>query len=321
MKSEILQVVESTVTTFALFIEYEEGDIASAIGNVYAVSGDRDSDAAPVQLLATNDTLRLLWLSPQGSLWVASADGNVGTTASVKWPAPGRGFNYVTQGNSPAWTATALPLTHNDGLPPNITALWGTGDDDVFAGTYGGHIYHWNGQQWSQTYQGPGDGNRTITAIGGPHSNDVFALGEQGALLHFNGKTWRSLPLPGAPNGNEGFTGVHPLADGTVVISAAGDEGRLLHGTASALTELGRYPIELIGMAALGDRLLFATGDGVAELIGRDVKMIKSSFETTTVSAGLDKLFFIEPAQEFAGYVEYKPAETEAPWWGFEFDV
>jgi hypothetical protein len=49
-------------------------------------------------------------------------------------------------------------------------------------------------------------------------------------------------------------------------------------------------------MAPLADRILFATGDGAAELIGRDVKMIKSHFKTATMSAGRGRVFFIEPA-------------------------
>ena len=86
---------------------------------------------------------------------------------------------------------------------------------------------------------------------------------------------------PGPPNGHELLTGVLPMPDGQVLISVSGDIGRLLHGFA----EFGRYPIHLIGMVALCERILFATGDGVAELIDRDVTMIKSNFKTASISA------------------------------------
>ena len=110
------------------------------------------------------------------------------------------------------------------------------------------------------------------------------------------------------------FTGVEATTEGEVLISASGEKGRLLHGSAAGLVELGRYPIKLIDMAALDDRVLFSTGDGVAELIGRDVQMIKSSFMTTSMSAGKGRLFFIEPAPEAPRYVEYKPSQENAPW-------
>ena len=92
----------------------------------------------PVQVLATNDTLRTMWASPQGSLWVASASGSVGTTAEVSWPSPTSGADYKTMGPSPEWHVTDLPRVKISGLRPNVTALWGTSDSDVYAGTYGG---------------------------------------------------------------------------------------------------------------------------------------------------------------------------------------
>jgi len=204
-------------------------------------------------------------------------------------------------------------------LPPNVTAIWGTSDEDVHVGTYGGHIYHWDGVTWSQVYEGPGEGNETIRALGGSSQKDVFAGAAGSTLLHFDGTAWTRLQLPGAPNGHETVTGIAAKKPGEVVISASGDQGRLLHGSASALAELGRYPLQLIDMAALGDRLLFATGDGVAELSGRNVAMIKSNFRTATLSAGIGRLFIIEPAPESPRFAEYDPRNADAPWWRYTF--
>jgi hypothetical protein len=318
-RREILQVVETTQSVFFMTIVYEEGDIGSAVGHVYAFDAARKQGVAPTQVLATNDSLRVMWASPSRALWVASADGFVGTTAKVSWPAAGGGAEYLTLGGSPAWTATALPRVRQTKLPPNVTALWGTSDEDVHAGTYGGHIYHWDGVAWTQVHDGPGGGKETVRAFGGGSRNDVFAGAADSTLLHFDGTAWMRLQLPGVPNGHETVTGIVGKKGGEVVISASGDQGRLIHGTAGALAEIGRYPQRLIDMAALGGRLFFATGDGVAELTGRNVSMIKSNFRTATMNAGIDRLFVIEPAQDAPRFAEYDPRKVDAPWWRYTF--
>lgn len=317
-KQEILQVVE-TDGLYVLRIDYDEGDIGSAIGHVFWSSGTRRLGELPAQVLATNEPLRTLWASPTGSLWVASANGSVGTTAVVSWPAPASGSDYLTLGPSPKWSATDLPRVRSTRLPPNVTALWGTSDADVYAGTYGGHIYRWDGAAWNQVFDGPGHGGETIQAFGGT-VNDVYAVGKEDTILHFDGAGWRPLLAPGPPNGHELLTGVLRMPDGQVLISGSGDIGRLLHGSAAGgLAEFGRYPMHLIGMAPLGERILFVTGDGVAELIDRNVTMIKSGFKTASISPGKGRVFFIEPAQEQPRFAEFDPSFTDAPWWRTTF--
>lgn len=317
-KREMLQVVE-TDGLYLLRIDYAEGDIGSAIGHVIWSSGTRQKGEIPSQVLATNEPLRALWASPAGSLWVASANGSVGTTAKVSWPAPASGADYLTLGSSPKWSATDLPPIQSTRLPPNVTALWGTGDADVYAGTYGGHIYCWDGASWTQSFDGPGRGRGTIQAFGGA-PNDVYAVGKEGTLLHFDGAAWRAVRIPGPPNGHELLSGALRLPDGEMLISASGDVGRLLVGSAAGgFAEFGRYPIHLISMAPMGERILFATGNGVAELVGRNVTMIKSNFMTASIWPGKDRVFVIEPAQEQPRFADYNPSIADAPWWRTTF--
>jgi hypothetical protein len=318
-KTEILAVAETADGLAMLFIDYDESDIASALGHVQFTSGRSDDEDPPTQLLATNDTLRTLWASPSGALWVASADGNVATTARVNWPAPGTGVDYQTLSGAP-WTVTSLAPQRSNGLPPNVTGLWGTSDDNVFVGTYDGDIYRWDGKAWAQEHDGAAAGNRGVSTFGGTGPNDVFALGIAGTLLHFDGRAWTPLRVPGPPNGHESLTGVHALPDGTVLISTSGDDGRLLHGTHAGLSEFGRYPLPLIGLASLDDRVLFATGDGVAELFGRDVRMIRDTFSTASTTAGFGRVFFLEPAQEAPTFICYDPREgDDDAWWGMGY--
>ena len=72
--------------------------------------------------------------------------------------------------------------------------------------------------------------------------------------------------------------------------------------------------MHLIGMASLGERIMFVTGEGVAELIDRTVTIIKSGFKTASISSGRGRVFVIEPAQEQPRFVEYDPSVTDALW-------
>jgi hypothetical protein len=317
-KREILQVVE-TDGLYLLRIDYEEGDIGSAIGHVFWSAGKRQQGEALSPVLGTNEPLRVLWASPSGSLWVASANGSIGTTAAVNWAVPTSGADYLTLGASPKWTATDLPRVRATRLPPNVTALWGTSDTDVHAGTYGGHIYRWDGRVWNQVFDGPGRGGATIQAFGGT-ADDVYAVGKEDTILHFDGTGWRPLLARVPTNGHELLTGVLRMPEGQVLISCSGDVGRLLCGSAAGgFAEFGRYPIHLIGMAQLGERILFVTGDGIAELIDRDVTMIKSTFKTASISPGRQRVFLIEPAQAQPQFIEFDPSVTAAPWWRMQY--
>jgi hypothetical protein len=320
-RSEIVQVVQAVDCVYYMTVDYEEGDIGHATGSVFRIETPRPEDQVPERVLAANDTLSTLWLSSQGSLWVGSADGRVASTAGLAWAKGKQEGNviYDSEGSGLSWVVADLPVVRGSKLPPNITAMWGTDNSNVFVGADGGHIYQWRGQRWEQTYDGPPSGEGTLSAFGGSAPDDVFAVGRDATVLHYNGSTWTRLALPGAANGHETFTGVVPAPDGQVFISAAGDQGRLLHGTALGLTEFGRYQHPLIGMARLGNKIVFATGAGCAELRGRKVEVIKDSFQTVAVFPGRDRVFFLEPNQGYPGYVDFDPTQGDDAWWGVEF--
>lgn len=307
---EILHVAEVGQALYLLLIDYEEGDSGNAVGYVYRTSGARKN--APEPVLATNDTLRSMWASPSGALWAASADGNVSTTAKVSWPPPRvKGLDYQSLDPSMPWTVTTLPSLHGRGIDPNVTALWGTGDSDVYAGTYTGHIYHWDGAFWAEVLEDPAG---AINAIGGSGPDDVFAVGFDSTILHFDGTTWRRMRNPGDLSGNEVFGGLQSTKNGETLICS--HSGRVLHGSAAGFAVLGQYDAPLFGMGTIGDRLLFAAGPkGVAELKGNSLSIIKASFQPVAIIEGKARLFFIEAAQDPTAYIEYDPSQADAPWW------
>ena len=321
LRSEILTIHEFGDQLISLSIIYEEADSGAATGQLFATPLDRAKRSGkPARVLITNDTLRCFWISPEGSMWVASADGNVGTNAAVRWPAPQRGdLTYTSSDSSSKWVVTTLPAIKSTGLRPDITTLWGTSDSDIHVGTTGGHLYRWDGTAWTQTFEGPGKGGGTIRAIDGHGPENVFAVGLANTALHFDGARWQPVRVPSVPGNAANLTGIFPQAGGAVLISGASNDGVLLHGTAQGLTEFGRYPIKLIDMAGSGERVLFATGDGVAELVGHEVKMIRSTFLTATMTAGKGRWFFIEPAQERPSFVEYLPSDEKSPWKRYKY--
>ncbi|SAK77884.1 hypothetical protein AWB76_05172 [Caballeronia temeraria] len=319
MCTEVLAAARAGDELYLLFIDYEEGDIASATGDVFTLPADQPVGAVPQRVLETNDSLRCLWASPQGSVWTGSADGTVATTARVTWPPPAGAVSYRTEGGSPAWSATDLPVLRSTRLPPNLTVLWGNSDDDVFAGTYGGHIYHWDGRAWVQQHEGPGNGERTIRAFAGS-PGDVYAVGAMQTLLHFDGATWRPLSVPGPVDPSESLTGICRFEGQDMLIAASGELERLVQGTAAGgFTEFGRYEVPLLGMDRLKDRILFAAEEGAAELIGRDVQMIRTTFAAVTIWIAGDRAYFVPPDQPPPSVVEYAPYTDSWPWTILEF--
>lgn len=312
LRSEIVGLAENAQHTFFLTVDSEEGDSGHGVGTLYRVRSRRGDEAAPVSLLSAPQQLSCVWLSPDGSVWVASVEGHVATTAAIKWSAAGTGEGKGYEaGKGHKWRVTSLPRIKATGLPPNATALWGTSDDDVHLATHRGDLFHWDGASWTQLLEG--DGKRGLSTIAGSAPDDVYALGQDKGLFHFDGQAWSAVPVRGGEK-HETLTGAHFLADGEVLISVAGEQGRVLRGRGTKLTEFVRCKQPLIGMAALGDRVLFATGDGCAELVGKTVKTIRDTFMTTGVFAGVGRVLYLEPDQEIPAFIDYDPRE-ETPWW------
>ncbi len=306
--SEIVHVAEVGKALYLLIVEYEEGDGGNGVGHVFRTDGSRDAVSETV--LSTNDTLRSMWASPGGYLWMSSEDGNVWTNAPVRWSKPrDQDAGFIAHDPSLKWTLTTLPELKDEGYAPTLGAIWGTGDDDVFTAASGGHIYHWDGKAWSQVHTAAG----TVRAFSGTGPSDVFAVGEDSALVHFDGRAWRALRNPDDAKGDELFTGVRHGPDGAVYICS--QDGRLLHGSASGLTVLAQdEDLPLMGLAFLGERLLFAAGaEGVAELQDGSIDVIRSTFHAVSVTSGKKRLYFLDASTETC-YIEYDPANKKAPW-------
>jgi hypothetical protein len=83
--------------------------------------------------------------------------------------------------------------------PWAVTALWGSGPDDVWATAAGGscQIFRWDGQRWRARSPIEGDlpCDCTLSTIWGSGPRDVWAGGCKGILIRFDGAAWRRIPL------------------------------------------------------------------------------------------------------------------------------
>ncbi|HEU5470749.1 MAG TPA: hypothetical protein VFV67_08850 [Actinophytocola sp.] len=306
--SEIVAIIPRDGALYMLMVEYEEGDGGNGVGHIMRTDGLRTTVIDGV--LSTNDTLRAFWMSPTGALWASSEDGNVWTSASVRWPEP-RHDDLGSIAEDPAlrWTVTTLPDLREEGYEPTLGALWGTGDADVFVAASGGHIYQWNGEEWRQTFTAPGD----VRAFAGTGPHDVYAVGEQATLLHYDGNAWSTMENPAGGTQAETFTGCCMGPDGALLVCSM--KGRLLHGTAGGLTALARDDArQLWDVAMLDDRIILAAGrDGVVELRDQTLVSLRDTFHAHSVTAGKDKLYFVDASAEPV-YIEYDPVHPTMPW-------
>lgn len=283
------------------------------VGNVYTISNENKIGEIPELSLQTTDELSTIWCSPEGSIWVGSSNGFVATTSNFNWENK-TVKTYKSIDKNCRWSSTELPKLISNGLPPNITVLWGLNDNYVFAGTYHGHIYLWNGFEWLQSYDASENKSGTIKSFAGISNNQVVAIGQNGCLLNFNGENWNLVNVEEKNNGRENFTGIHAYENGYFIISGNGTNGRILKGKINNLVEICRTPIQLVDLVVLNERILFVTDAGVAELFGKEVQIIKSNFIPTKACSGINKVFFINPTFEKPNIIIHNPEPTDRPW-------
>jgi len=84
LQQEIHQVAEVADAIIFMTLVHPSSDMGSAIGNIYSIAPQRESQDLPVQLLATNDMLRVLWASPSGHLWVGTSDRGFWSSNSTR---------------------------------------------------------------------------------------------------------------------------------------------------------------------------------------------------------------------------------------------
>ncbi len=304
----IVGVRERTDGYYLVWISYFEDDAANAVGQILRT--DRDRGSAFASVLSTNDFLSPIWCSPQQGLWVGSANGNVWTTADVTWPAPRMpGLAYDVPDPSLTWRVTTLPDMRRLGYKPNVTALWGSADDDVHAGTYRGIMYRWDGAAWTEVFDA---GDAGVGRMHGLAANDVYATGYDGLILRWDGNVWQRIAYPGDESAGQVLTGVRVMDDGEVYICTK--SGRILRGGPDGFEVFCELPLSLYGIAWFDGRLILAAGDsGIYELQGDRAVALKETFGCVDLYETSRSLFCVEPTQQVPSLIDFTPG-AEPPW-------
>jgi hypothetical protein len=177
-----------------------------------------------------------------GTAWSASTGGTSvvlngvwGSRSSDVWAVGGEGkATTITHWNGRAWSVASTGLTY---VPPppgaghmgetsmQLLGVWGSGPNDVWA--VGTDRMHWDGQKWSQHWEGPGSGNDRVGGVWGSGPNDVWVVagrwGDDGGwILHWNGGTWSEQS-----SGSKPLSGIWGSSPGDVW--AVGAAGTILH--------------------------------------------------------------------------------------------
>ena len=86
---------------------------------------------------------------------------------------------------APHWRQTSGPVTDEV-----IQDLWGTGPANVYAVTWQGSIFHYDGRGWTREYN---NGGTRLQMISGSSAGDVWVAGMDGALYHYDGSAWSQI--------------------------------------------------------------------------------------------------------------------------------
>ncbi|MCF1592905.1 hypothetical protein [Streptomyces muensis] len=244
-----------------------------------------------MNILATNDALRELWCSPQGNPWLTSTTGLVWTTAPVAWPDEEEiaDLEFEVPEGDLTWRHMELPAQKSNGLRPRPWAIWGTSDQDLHVGTFGGVLYHWDGEVWAQHDPGPAT-HRLYPRTG---RRRRVAVGHGSTILHFDGERWHAIEDPHGAATDDTLTGSAFTLDCDVLISSNRD-GRLLRGSAKqGSTVMGRYGLSLIDVALVDGRLFLAAAkSGVAELIAEGLRILRDDLLPWSVAEGHERVYF-----------------------------
>lgn len=151
---------------------------------------------------------------------------------------PGEGL--VIHYNSASWQTMSVPanLFPKGSVDNTLFAVWGTSSNNIYATSYYGKIFHFDGNAWSSMNTNT---QSTLRALWGSAADNIFAVGDNGTILHFDGATWSGNFSPDVPIGgfDEIFMGV--WGSSATDVYFAGNKasiGKLLHYDGLQLQEV-----------------------------------------------------------------------------------
>ncbi|AKV04016.1 hypothetical protein AKJ09_10679 [Labilithrix luteola] len=132
-------------------------------------------------------TFRAVWVQSATTQWFAGDDGKIYRSAGAE-----------ADGGSDGGGPPRLKLVETDSSSlRGLKALWGSGENDVWAVGAQGVIRHWvGGEAWTVV---PSPVTDDLYGLWGASANDIWAVGDHGAVIHWNGAEWSVAPVPFVP--------------------------------------------------------------------------------------------------------------------------
>ncbi|MFO0617633.1 MAG: hypothetical protein U0414_33875 [Polyangiaceae bacterium] len=103
---------------------------------------------------------------------------------------------------------------------PALEAVWGSGNDDIYAVGGAGAALHFDGAAWSELATGTVE---DLTGVWGSSASDVWITGQRHTLLHFDGHALKPVDTPST----EAFESVWGTGPTDVFVGTRG--GHVLH--------------------------------------------------------------------------------------------
>lgn len=287
---------------------YPESDALNPGGQLLRHVLDRDEDTRSV--LSTSKPLAAMWRSPRKQMWLGSSDGYVWTTSEVRWPREDNGGEIDQSQHK--WYSMPLPELQGSSLRPNITAIWGSSDSNVFFATASGAIYRWDSQEWSHS---PNPGSGSLTKLHGISPDNVYAVGYEATILHWNGNVWRRIKAVDIDADITIITGVAVQRKSGRVFAVT-NRGQILHRERDEFVRKEQAAAWFTGLVAWKGELAISSMDGAwlySEKNG--LRKIKENIAATDVMVVRDDLHFIESEQPIGpAVIEYQAKRLARAW-------
>jgi cysteine-rich repeat protein len=111
-------------------------------------------------------TTRGVWRSPTGVIWIGADDGIILRSTIIN-----------------TWEEVPCPVGHD------ISSLWGTDDDNIWAATAEGTILRWDGNAWNVE----NDVVQGFIRIRGLDANNIHVVTSSSTQREWNGQIWKNV--------------------------------------------------------------------------------------------------------------------------------
>lgn len=126
--------------------------------------------------------LRAVWAESRTRQWFAGDDGRVYRTRPP------------TEDEEDGGTYRLYLAEVSSSSLRRIDALWGFGENDIWAVGAQGVIRHWEGDEAWSVIASPVTAD--LHGVWGPAPDDVWAVGDDGVVIHWDGQAWSEVDTP-----------------------------------------------------------------------------------------------------------------------------